>query len=89
MSALGNFGKTRDYEVREFDGTDWVDGESETVAVISFATFLSFWNLHFPKLKIRSPSYDTCSVCFKYSCSLSSIFRAANCGNSIRGCGFG
>ena len=74
----GNFGKTSNYEVRDFDGEDWVEGESEIVSPISFSTFLAFWEAHHPKLKIRSPAYDTCTLCFKYSCSLSSLFRAAN-----------
>ena len=42
VSALGDSGNTRNYEVREFDGTDWVDGESKTVAAISLTTFVSF-----------------------------------------------
>ena len=27
---------------------------------------------------MRLPSYDTCTLCFKYSCSLSSLLRTAN-----------
>ena len=32
----GNFGKTSNDEVRDFDGEDWVEGESEIVSPISF-----------------------------------------------------
>ena len=70
VSAEENFGKTNNYEVRKFDGKDQVDGESETVLATSFTTFCSFWQAHFPKLKIHFPLYDSCYVCFEYSCSL-------------------
>ena len=73
----GNFGKLQDYEARSFDEF-WVAGECEIISPISYSTSFSFWAINYPKLKIRSPSYDTCSLCFKFSCNLSSILRAAN-----------
>ena len=48
---------------------------------VSFSTFLKFWSTQYPKLKIRPPCYDTCVLCFKYSCSLSAIVRSANDAN--------
>ena len=36
-----------------------------------------FWHKNFPKLQIRSPAYDTCATCFKFSCNLSAIHRKA------------
>ena len=44
----------------------------------SFESFRCFWLEHYPKLKIREPSYDTCSTCFKYSNSLSALTKNAN-----------
>ena len=76
----GNYGKLSDYEARAY-GDDWVEGVDEAVSPISFATFLKFWSVHYAKLKIRSPSYDTCVLCFKFSCSLSAIVRSANDAN--------
>ena len=73
----GNFGKLQDYEGRSFDEF-WVAGELEIISPITYSTFFSFWAINYPKLKIRSPSYDTCSLCFKFSCLLSTILRAAN-----------
>ena len=73
----GSFGRTCDYEERSFDGEDWVEGECEQVLPISYAAFYSFWHMHYPKLKICSPSYDTYTLCFKYTCSFSSIICEA------------
>ena len=73
----GSFGTICNYEARSYDEF-WVEGVDEAIYPISYSTFHYVWDLHYPKLKIRSPSYDTCSLCFKYSCSLSSIQREAN-----------
>ena len=75
--GAGNFGKLRDYEPRPFD-EDWVDGEATPVSPCSFESFRRFWLEHYPKLKIREPSYDTCSTCFKYSNSLAALTKNAN-----------
>ena len=63
----GSFGKLKDYEARSFDEF-WVAGECEIISPITYSTFFSFWAINYPKLKIRSPSHDTCSLCFKFSC---------------------
>ena len=73
----GSFGKRCNYEARSYDEF-WVEGVDEAIYPISYSTFHCLWDLHCPTLKIRSPSYDTCSLCFKYTCSLSSIQREAN-----------
>ena len=36
-----------------------------------------FWKKNHPKLQIRSPAYDTCATCFKFSCNLSAIHGKA------------
>ena len=77
VDGRGSFGKRCNYEARSYDEF-WVEGVDEAIYPISYSTFHCFWDLHYPKLKIRSPSYDTCSLCFKYTCSLSSIQREAN-----------
>ena len=72
----GSFGKLRDYEERKFD-EDWVEGVNTPETPFTFSTFLEYWKTHYPKLKIRKPSYDTCVLCFKYRNNLSSISRSA------------
>ena len=72
----GSFGKLRDYQERKF-GEDWVEGVDTPETPFSFTTFLQYWSVHYPKLKIRKPSYDTCVLCFTYCNKLSSMSRAA------------
>ena len=62
-----------------------VEGVDEAVFPISLATFLKFWNVQYPKLKVCLPSYDTCVLCLKFSCSLSSITCSTNDANIVLG----
>ena len=73
----GSFGPIKHYETRP-DSDEWSEAENGRVAPCSFETFRSLWLEKFPKLRIRSPSYDTCSTCFKFSNHLSAIQREAN-----------
>ena len=77
----GSFGKLRDYEERKFD-EDWVEGVNTPDTLFSFATFLRYWSVHYPKLKIRKPCYDTCVLCFKYRNHFSTLSRAAKESNA-------
>ena len=76
-NGQANFGKLSDYDAKAYRD-DWVEGVDGTLCSISFATFIKFWLVHYPKLKICLPSYDTCVLCFKFSCSLSAIVRSTN-----------
>ena len=73
----GSFGKIADYEQRPFDEF-WIEGEDVPTPACSFETFRAFWAKNFPKLKIRSPVYNTCSLCYQYSNNLSDIQRKMN-----------
>ena len=72
----GSFGPIKEYDLRK-DGDDWVGTDENRIAPCSFSTFCIFWHKNFPKLQIRSPAYDTCATCFKFSCNLSAIHRKA------------
>ena len=76
----GNFGKVGDYTERVV-GEEWVEGVSAAASPFSFEIFRKFWLVNYCKLRIRKPSYDKCVLCFKYTCSLSSISCAANVAN--------
>ena len=71
----GHFGKLINYAERGFD-EEWLQGVLIPVSPFSFETFQKYWLVHFPKLKIGKPSYDTCALCFKYTYTLSAITRA-------------
>ena len=36
---------------------------------------MQYWQKHFPKMKIRPPSEDTCNECWKYTTELRTISR--------------
>ena len=72
----GSFGPIKEYDLQK-DGDDWVGTDENRIAPCSFSTFCIFWHKNFPKLQIRSPAYDTCATCFKFSCNLSAIHRKA------------
>ena len=38
-------------------------------------SFVIFWQEHYPMMKIKNPSQDSCSVCWEYHCALSSIHK--------------
>ena len=60
VDGRGSFGKRCNYEARSYDEF-WVEGVNEAIYPISYSTFHCFWDLHYPKLNIRSPSYfDLC-----------------------------
>lgn len=73
----GHFGKLGNYTARIVD-EDWVERVSIPVSHFSFETFRRYWLVYYPKLKVRKPSYDTCVVCFEYTCTLYDISREAN-----------
>ena len=54
VDGQGSFGKTHDCEERSY-GEFWVEGECKPILPISYATFHGFWDMHYPKLKIRFP----------------------------------
>ena len=71
----GHFGNLGIYAESGFDG-EWLEGVSIPISPFSFEMFRKYWLVHFPKLKIGKPSYDTCVLCFKYIYTLSAITRA-------------
>ena len=73
----GSFGPMSEYTIR-LDSEEWTEADNGRIPPCSFETFRQLWSSKFPKLRIRSPSYDTCTTCFKYCNNLSAITRQAN-----------
>ena len=73
----GSFGLMSEYSIRP-DSEEWTEADNGRIPPCSFETFRQLWSSKFPKLRIRSPSYDTCTTCFKYCNNLSAITRQAN-----------
>ena len=75
--AKGKLPKLSDYPRRPFDDHDWPPG-SMCKPVPSRFYFLAFWVKHYPKMKIRNPSEDTCNECWKYKNQLGVLSRKMN-----------
>ena len=61
--AKGSYGRTSEYELREFDEHLWP--EREPLPVCAWVHFLRIWKTEFPHLKIRNACEDTCGECVK------------------------
>jgi len=53
-------------EQKERTDAQWISDGEPVSAICCWPTFLSFWKKHYPKLRIRAPSADTCGDCHKF-----------------------
>jgi hypothetical protein len=52
------------YKKEKNKNKDGSDVETEPICV--FSTFLCFWKVHYPKLRLKSPSEDVCTYCYQF-----------------------
>ena len=70
----GNLGCIADYAPRPNDDIDW-PSYSVSLEVCSLSSFRSYWRKYFPLMKVKTPTLDSCVVCWQYCCAFSSIQR--------------
>ena len=79
----GNVGRLDSFFHRPNDANDWPEG-SMCCDVCSLSSFVNYWKKHFPKMKIRKPRNDTCSVCHMFLTTLGRVDRSIAAGNNYR-----